>query len=362
MDNHPIPQDITGFEFKLIGNMTVKQFAYLAGGLIPGWLFFISPIPILIKIPISSFFIAMGLGLSFIPIEGRPMDIMISNFIKALFKPTQFIYQKRSSLSVNFTAPTITQNQPNNVLPAPAPTLQDLANKQADLAPALELALLPKEETPIIDKDEKDEELVHEKDSLEKQLLELRQEEQKEVGTPAYNEMHQKVLSVENLLNQTLLEKERLEREILELQKKLGGEGKKVYSPSQIPNTAEETKNVRIITQELGKKIGVPSAPEFPNIVTGIIKDPRGNPLSNILVEIKDLQENPVRAFKTNPLGQFASATPLANGTYKIEFEDPKSENKFDAVQFTTAGDIILPIEVISVDEREKLRKSLFIS
>ena len=110
----------------------------------------------------------------------------------------------------------------------------------------------------------------------------------------------------------------------------------------------------------MGKSIGLPNAPEFPNIVSGIVKDPRGNSLSNILVEIKDNENNPVRAFKTNALGQFASATPLTNGTYTIEFEDPKTENKFDTIQFSANGEVILPIEVISVDRREELRRTLF--
>ena len=72
----------------------------------------------------------------------------------------------------------------------------------------------------------------------------------------------------------------------------------------------------------------------FPNVITGIVKDPRGNPLANILVEVKDEQGNAVRAFKTNALGQFASATPLSNGSFTIEFDDPREQNKFDTVTF----------------------------
>ena len=108
------------------------------------------------------------------------------------------------------------------------------------------------------------------------------------------------------------------------------------------------------------KGVGLPITPEFPNIITGIVKDPRGNPLPNILVEVKDSQGNAVRAFKTNALGQFASATALANGDYTIEFEDAREQNKFDTTTFKAGGEIILPIEVISVDTREELRRSLF--
>jgi hypothetical protein len=100
--------------------------------------------------------------------------------------------------------------------------------------------------------------------------------------------------------------------------------------------------------------------PQLANLLVGIVKDPRGNILSNILVEVKDSQGNPVRAFKTNTLGQFASATPLLNGTYTLVFEDPQGKQKFDAVEITADGSIISPLEVISSDAREELRKELF--
>lgn len=108
------------------------------------------------------------------------------------------------------------------------------------------------------------------------------------------------------------------------------------------------------------KSVGLPAVSEFPNLLTGIIKDPRGNPLPNILVEVKDEEGNAVRAFKTNALGQFASATALPNGNYTIDFEDSRAQNRFETVAFSATGEIILPIEIISLDNREELRRSLF--
>ena len=112
--------------------------------------------------------------------------------------------------------------------------------------------------------------------------------------------------------------------------------------------------------KNLNKNIGASSIPDSPNLITGVTRDPRGNPLSNILVEIKDKENNPIRAFKTNEVGKFASATPLMNGTYTVEFEDPKAQNKFEKITMHVAGQIIMPIEAISIDTREELRRSLF--
>ena len=97
MENHPIPQDITGFQFKLIGDMTIKQFAYLAAGIVLGWLSFAMAPFMLIKIPLAVFFIVSGFAAAFFPIAGRPLDTMIINYIKDLFTPTQYVYEKIGS-------------------------------------------------------------------------------------------------------------------------------------------------------------------------------------------------------------------------------------------------------------------------
>ena len=200
---------------------------------------------------------------------------------------------------------------------------------------------------------------------LEKELKEAKAKEaaQPQIDSKEYLDAHQKVLELQNNLSNMLLEKQQLEAKLVDLQKKLTSQTGPVFSPSlatAAPAAPAETKFVRSVPQAMQKSVGLPITPEFPNVITGIVKDPRGNPLSNILVEVKDEQGNAVRAFKTNALGQFASATPLSNGSFTIEFEDPKEQNKFDKVAFKAGGEIILPIEVISVDTREELRRSLF--
>jgi len=36
-------------------------------------------------------------------------------------------------------------------------------------------------------------------------------------------------------------------------------------------------------------------------------------------------------------LGSFASATPLVNGNYTVDFEDPREQNKFDTIALKPA-------------------------
>lgn len=392
MENHPIPQDVTGFQFKLIGDMTVKQFAYLAGGTIIGWFFFSLPIPLFIKIPITAFFILLGISLAFLPLAGRPMDTMLANFIKALFSPTQFIYQKTNTnllfpkltynlkLKTKKEAPKTAVKEVQRVFLQALPKMpkNKLDEKEMNFFKSLFGSTVPPRiisvnlkdqpktnmpaDTPQPSSQKNTTEMLQRKAFLiERELENAKKEETLQEMPLSTNQsvQHQKVLELEGQLQEVLKEKERLTEQLMLLQQKLGAQKEEIYTPTTA-SVKKETKNVRRIPSALGKTLGLPIAPDVPNLIAGIIKNPRGQLLPNILVEIKDAEGNAVRAFKTNGIGQFASATPLANGVYTLTFEDPTKRNKFDTIEFTASDEIILPIEVISVDTREELRRSLF--
>ena len=336
MENHPIPQNVTGFQFKLIGDMTVKQFAYLAVGAIIGWIAFALPISSLFSLPVAAICVIIGISLAFIPIAGRPTDVMLTNFIKSLFSPTQYVYKKLDTGSYSFSK-TIPQT----------PSLKQ-----------------PKTEQAKTD-NEKGEELEKKEKNLEEKMKEVEDKEKKlkerelRTNQPLPQEAHQKLLALEGQLQEMLSQKEQLSKQILDIQKNLNVQKRNVFTPSTA-QPIPQTPNVRKIPTGMGKRLGLPTTPTVPNIVTGIVKDPRGNPLSNILVEIKDKEDNPVRAFRTSQLGHFASATPLSSGVYTLMFEDPKKQNKFDAIELNLKNEVVMPIEVISIDQREELRISLF--
>ena len=340
MDNHPIPQDVTGFQFRLIGEMTIKQFAYLATGVSFGALIYLLPASLFVKLPFVLLFSFVGAGFAFVPISGRPMDVMTFNFLKALFSPTQFFYQKTGgSLFVPTKqvsiSPKILQSDNKQITPVPEEKTEDIEEKASSLEKALETT--QKEEASLPPK------------------------------SPSLAATHQKVLDLEKELGEILSQRERLTQELLSLKRNLDLQKTKTFTPS-IAQTKPaspappipQTQNVKQVPKNMQTAIGLPMPSDVPNLIGGILKDARGNPLPNILVEIKDAEGNPVRAFKTNGLGQFISATPLLNGTYTVAFEDPKNQNRFDAISITANGQVMLPIEAISVDQREELRRDLF--
>ena len=106
MEPHPIPQNITSFEFRLIGDMTLKQFLYLAAGLGTAYLlyatiYFSYPIIILPLIIISILF---GVSFAFLPILDMPLDHWIKAFFSATYSPTKGRWQTKFTAKQKITS------------------------------------------------------------------------------------------------------------------------------------------------------------------------------------------------------------------------------------------------------------------
>ena len=109
MEQHEIPRQITTFEFKLIGFMTLKQFIYLLVFFPIAYLVLsVFPIPYL-NILLAAIIAFFGIALAFIPINDRPLDVFIKNFIKRVMLPTQFYYKKTDFQQAVLQAPQTQQ-------------------------------------------------------------------------------------------------------------------------------------------------------------------------------------------------------------------------------------------------------------
>jgi hypothetical protein len=417
MDQHPIPQNVTGFQFKLIGKMTVKQFGYVALGVIAAVIIYYLPIGGLIGLLLKTIFLplfgASGVIIAFVPIDGRPIDTMAGNFFKALFAPNQYAYHKTGvSFSFSSIAParhpavassgtkstgqSSSKNTPANDKAAQLRKLlsQSSLNKAGNAQDAKETAFLQSlsrsvspattprplapspttnpqtpivpatQPTPSIKKNVNPEVLAEKESAIKKQLDFAKKEEAEEHKPQESNLLHQKTQELERQLAEIHAQKQALEKEIVSLKSQLliqQAPTPTITQSAKKTPVVEEKNNahVRSLPKDMNKKMGL-LVSDTPNVVTGVVKDPRGNVLPNILVEIKDKADNPVRAFKTNALGTFASATPLSPGEYAITLEDPKKQQTFDEIKITLTNQILLPLEITSYDKREQLRKELF--
>src|SRR3989339_2077312 len=94
MEQHPVPRNISGFQFRLVGDMTLKQFGFLAGGIILGYVSYKMPLPQFISLPTGLTLLVLGIAFAFVPIQDRPLDVWVAAFIKSIYSPTQFVWYK----------------------------------------------------------------------------------------------------------------------------------------------------------------------------------------------------------------------------------------------------------------------------
>lgn len=392
MENHPIPQDVTGFQFRLIGSLTVKQFGYLGISVVAVVLLYYIPGNWIIKIPFMVVFGCIGPALAFLPVEGRPMDQMVMHFGHALFRPNRYLFIKSGGKlplsmlelhnvrQLNEQQVAAKKAEENKLLKreeklnvylqqihqstSAVDTKEDafmqgvLSGKpitpipelpQAAPAPAIQMDPPP---PPVVQNNvaQQSNQVQQKEEEIEKELAAAKQEEAQSHSPQA----HERVFGLNQQLQEALMQKAALEKEIAKLRQSGTNQQAAPVAPSApIPGVTN-------IAPAMAAKEGIPTLPLDPNLVIGLVKDSRGNVLPNLLVEIKDKDDNPVRAFKTNMQGQFRAATPLQNGTYTIIFEDPKGEHQFDVVELVAKGEPLPAIEVISHDAREALRQQLF--
>lgn len=146
METHAVPQDITGFKFKLVGDMTVKQFGELAGGAIVAYIFFASNLHPFIKFPIAGFFALFGVALAFLPVEERPLDVWLINFFKAIYRPTYYVWRRQGSLPPPVNAASAMAMTPATATP---PTALPNIRPSLPSQPALSLTPMTTMHTPI---------------------------------------------------------------------------------------------------------------------------------------------------------------------------------------------------------------------
>jgi hypothetical protein len=419
MEQHPVPQNVTTFQFRLIGDMTIKQFGYLAGGAILAYISYILPLPFFFTWPLSTLFVLGGIGFAFVPIEERPMDVWVLSFIRSIYSPTQFIWHQQAPLAppppataTPSAARTATPQGTTSVLPKTAsdvlqgvfsPPSRPPADKarivstgqqtniwnklraffsftapaKAPVAPAPSAHFttpsvvghhLDTSSPPTVapQKAKKAIEETKEKEViLEQKLSTLKKDLEDKTMTEA------RVLELQKQLTEILSQKEKMQQELEFLRKQAAAPSLAADAPSA-PQGASHTATpqtpqaptVKIITPDSAVKAGLPRLTTFPNVVTGIIKDSENNLLPGVLVTVKDKDTMPLRALKTNRLGQFAASTPLANGVYFVEIEDPRGRFIFDRVQITLNGSVVPALEIVAKSQKQinraMLEKELF--
>lgn len=305
MEQHAIPQQISSYEFKLVGDMTLKQFLKAAAGIVLAIIINSTKIIVLVKWPLMLVVAGGGLALAFLPFEERPLETWIISFIKAIYAPTIYIYKRKGAknwLDLDLTK-NMKQNEEDIVVTGGGGIKSNLlGNKLKDAVGVIGI-------------------------KREKAKPEMTIEAEKIIDSPKQNVIEEK------LVTPRITPTEKVE--------------------VKVDDWRDTKANLNLKTEKLGAtgkaifgSIPMPDIPETPNVIVGMATNMEGKIIDGVIVEIQDEHGNPSRVLKTNSLGQFKTTTPLANGRYLIIAE--KDGFIFDRVNIDLNQQIVQPIRIIS--------------
>ncbi len=366
MREHPIPQDIVGYRFHIVGSMTLKQFAELALGAILGMIIYATNLPPIIKWPLIFTAGALGAAAAFLPIEERPLDHWITTFFQTLYRPTKFFWKKSSKIPEVFVFEVgkgiMEKNDDVDLTPIRRKRIkeylastksisnyrdkydQETQDRIGNIMQAFDEIIPDKiEVTKQVEKPDLkirtrslkgalsagEEVVIHKKttQSKTKEVLSTDQVAQK-VGVPVTEITNAETHST------TTQEKESIE--------------KKQQSAYITNDDASNQESIGGNSAVFNTSLPFPSKPTTPNKLVGMILTANNELIPEAIIEIKDDQNRVVRAVKSNALGQFFISTPLKRGNYNIIITHAKYQ--FNSQEIILKNELVEPIEVKSLN------------
>jgi len=416
---HPVPQNIMDVEFKLIGQLTMRQFFYLLFFGLLGYLLQLFLIG-LFRWPLALVSWLFGLGFAFLPVEERGMDEWIVNFIKSVYSPTQRYWKKTPDIPFALSysgvdvvkqelitlAPTASRRRLEEYLdykegeeekidpldipedeyimkikkayvdyapapasvPAPGPAQTQVKGEEQE---PLDIVQKPKEKVEPTHKEKKEVKTQEKLEIVKSNVTKPKGYRPERTSLkPITPDMHagrrftnllpaqgelvlpirgERVLEVSGPVDSkedVKAKTDKLQRLLTEIRKSENMPKSKIVQPEAATppvSVEEDVKQESYVTGAFSKQKLV----NRPNIVSGIVLNDSGKPMSGVLLIIKDEKDEPIRAFKTNTLGQFLINTPLRNGNYTLNVSKTNDANiSFDIISIEAKGGIIPPFEV----------------
>lgn len=322
MEQHPIPQNISSYQFRLVGDMTLKQFFELAGGVLVSLIFYSTPLIGIIKWPLVILSALLGIGMAFVPFEERPLESWILAFFKTIYSPTEFTWKESATpekffadeaSSANTTAQATSQSLP----PATQGPTSKLENAEGAFLSTLtglfsgikfpqqkQQQVSPAHPLPV---------------------------EHRQFNIPVKTPV--KISQPSTSAHLVVEEKPKSTNQTVQI---LPQKVNPVIAGDEIVSTKEAIFSI---------EAAPPNPPTSPNVVVGQVVDGARRIVEGAIIEIRDEYGRPIRALKSNKLGHFIAVTPIDNGKYSIMSE--KDGYQFMPVNFEAKGEIIPPILVI---------------
>ncbi|NCN06324.1 MAG: hypothetical protein GW946_00590 [Candidatus Pacebacteria bacterium] len=390
MREHPIPQDITGYRFHIVGSMTLKQFGELALGAIIAFIIYSTNLFPVIKWPLM--FVAFGLGAlaAFVPIAERPIDHWIITFFKVLYKPTQYYWKRKEKI------PDVFLFKPGKITEAPedevdltplrrqrireylsstqyeTPSDDLLVEERAQIQEITKLFgathVRPKDMSSTQPK-------ITQRPNLTTRVREMRQDASFDQVFTIFSQGDarsapvEKARGVQDLVQETTnsnkksmyLTTEQVAQNIevpetdsIAVEKNQANKSLERATASSAPEeqffiadqSEADSGPAAAGAATYNTSLPFPDKPSVPNKLVGMVLSAQNELIPDAIVEIRTASGSIERAVKSNALGQFFITTPLANGEYVIEAE--KDRLQFPAQSFVLTGKPVDPIEIRS--------------
>lgn len=339
IQQHPVPQDISNYKFRLIGDMTIKQFAALGISIVLSVMTYSAPLPFFFKYPISFIILLTGVGTAFVPFQGRTLDVWIVAFIKSIYSPTQYIWKHGHQEVV--TTPTADNS-------APQTPVVNISAPATDIVPTTtQLTDIPLS-TPQLQTEPPAEENNLSQPTGQQPVAEVSMIDDPQSTTPDTPP----ITYTKSIIEKTVINSE----PIATKSEASTTDSPQLATSNVIPSTTESSpanttqeptsqSEIRDLKSDISS-LPIPFTPTTPNTLVGLTLTPQGQTLDGVLVEIKN-QSITMRATKSNKLGQFLFVRPLENGLYQILAE--KEGFNFESYSIQLTGEIINPLRIQAI-------------
>ncbi|OGC47802.1 hypothetical protein A2886_00240 [candidate division WWE3 bacterium RIFCSPHIGHO2_01_FULL_42_13] len=419
---HAVPQNIMQVEFKLIGDLTMRQFFYLLIFCAIAYGAYYVNLPAVLRWPAIVGSLLLGLGFAFIPVEDRGLDEWLVNFFTAVYTESQKVWRKEPTPPAVFLHENIALVKQELITLAPTASRRKLEQylqyqQETQIVDPLDIpeqAYIEKvhaafvtaraaqttvaldepitegeqfefESLPTPEPEYKNEQLQEQqtKPTTEKPAVQEAPKIQKAIPSKQPRKIKRQKQGLRfppsqtpsvplslitpdrhtgrkftNLLSSDgsivlPIRGERIIRPVEEIEAEQSAEEKAqqlkeflkqvaATKDAQSDLTVKEDTNKTLAERAVEAK---PPETTIPNVVAGVVRDVKNKGLQNILLIIKNAHNDPIRAIKTNALGQFSITNPLPNGHYKI-IADVNNESgySFDIIDVEARGQIISPL------------------
>lgn len=388
MREHPIPQDIVGYRFHIVGNMTIKQFAMLGGGCFVAFLFYSTNLVAVIKWPLVGMSIALGAAMAFVPYEERPLEHWVVTFIKTLYKPTKFYWRRQALVPEPFAyqpRSDIKQHEPEiDLSPARRQRIKEylssinrrtLSEEDAwreqringivasfGQVQPVEVSIQKQTHKPVLKTRVRGLGAEHQewksgrfgrplegdKKQGSAQLTNIIPDNDKTITLRAALPTDQVATNIEipEEKTVTLNTPEAAGDEVLGNIYQQPDADRAFVGSDVVGASAQLSDSAQ--SASFNQSLPFPSKPTEPNKVVGMVLTKDSDLVNDAIIEVKNQAGNTIRAVKTNALGQFYITTPLPDGKYQIHTE--KDDYQFPAIDLELDQQVVEPIEIRSAN------------